>query len=234
MPVGGHVTDEPQIVGPGKAIGITGATQHETFVRPAAGGLQEQPLQLDLPVIGVSAEIREIRASPRIAGNRMVGQRIDVSVQGRDSPGTQQGLEAVQCSAAGIAEYQVEVAQPAGGQIVDVLPGIHSGQRNRCIQVVEHVERARRAIEAQVGSDVGVGAVRCDDRGVRAGNLARRQRRNPGPVAVKHQLRAWKAREIPMRGVVGDVFLEEHDVMAARVQGGDETAPEGRMSVAPG
>lgn len=234
MPVGGHVTDEPEIVGPGKAIGITGAPQHEAFVPAAARGLDEQPLQSVLPVIGVSAEVGEIRAPQRIAGDGMMGQRIDVSVQGRDSPGAQQALEAVQCSAAGVAEYQVEVAQAADGQIVDVLSGIHSRQRNRCIQVVKHVERAGCCIEAQAGGDVGIGAVRGDDRSVRARNLARRQGRNCGPVAVKHQLGARKAREIPMRGVVRHVFLEEDNVMTARAQGADETAPQGCVPVSPG
>jgi hypothetical protein len=234
MSVGGHVTDEPQVLGPGKAIRITGATQHKTVVRPPAGGLDEQPLQLDLPVMGVSAEVREIRTPLRIAGNRMVGERIDVSVQGRHPTRPQQGLEAVQGIAAGVAEYEVEVTQPSGGQILHLLACIYSRQRNRCIQVVKHMERAGRCIEAQMGSAVGVGAIRCDDRCIGAGNLPHCRGRNSGPVSVKHQLRARKAREIPMCGVVGNVFLEENDVVPARAQGGDETAPQGCVPVAPG
>jgi len=228
------MTDEPQVVGPGKAVRITGAAQHETFLPPAAGGLDEQPLQFGLPVIGVGAEIGEVRASLRIARNRTVSQRIDVSVKGGDPPGPQQALERVQCSAAGVAEYQVEVVQTVSGQIFHVLPGIYSRQRNGCVQVVKHVERAGRCIEAQVGSDVGVGTVGCDDRRIRAGNLPRRHGRNRGPVAVKHQFGARKAREIPMRGVVGDVFLEEYDLVPARAQGANETTPQGRVPIAPG
>ena len=207
MPVGGHVTDEPQVICPGKVVGIAGAAQHETLAPPAPGGLDEQPLQLDLPVVGIGAEIGEIRTPPRIAANGMVGQRIDVSVHGRDSPGAQQRPQRFQCSAAGVAEHQVEIAQPAGGQILHELPGIHSRQRNRGIQVIDYVERGGRRIEAQPGSDVGIGAVRCNDRRVRAGDLPRRHGRNRGPVAVKHQLRARKAREVPMCGAGAKRFL---------------------------
>jgi len=234
MAVGGHVTDEPQVVCPGKVVGITGATQHKTLVRAKAGGLDEQSLQLRLAVMCIGAEIGQVRSALRIGGHRMVGQWINVSVQGRDSPGTQQRLQTLQCSAAGVAEHQVEVAQPAGGHIFHVLPGIHARQSNRCIQIVEYVERARRCIKAQRGGDVGVGAVGCDDGCVRAGDMAQGHGSDRSPVAVKHELRTRKAREITMGSVVRDVFLEEDDLMPARAQGVDEPAPQSRMAVAPG
>ena len=216
-------------------VRITGAAQHEAPGGTKPGGLDEQLLQLGLTILRVGTQIRKVGPRPpRLARHRLVRQRIDVSIQGYDAACSQQVLHGLQGRAACIAEYQIEPTQCGRGQVVNSLAGIQPGQRNRRVQVIEYVYCRRGLIEAKMRGGVGIWAVRCHDRGVRAGNMTPGYGRDRRPVAVKHELRARKGNEITVRGVVGDVFLEKDGLVAARAERGEQAAPQRGMTVSPG
>ena len=55
-----------------------------------------------------------------------------------------------------------------------------------------------------------------------------------GPVAVEDKAAAGKFGQIARAGVIGDVALEEIDMLAASPQRRDQPPPKRRVTVAPG
>ena len=233
MAIGGNMLDEPQVGSPWKVVRIPGSAQEETAPGAAACRLDEQHFQLGLPVVGVGSEIGKVGAGLWPAASRAVRQGVDMSVQGCDPPGPQQLFHGGQGSAAGIAEDEIEAAQPGGGQVVNGLAGIETRQRNGRVQVVKHMQRRGGRVESESGCAVGIGAVRSDEGGVRVDDLSLRLRRNRAPVAVKHQFSARKGSEVAVSGVVGHVLLEKDDLVPAQAQRRNQPAPQCGMTVTP-
>src|SRR6202011_4297966 len=75
------VPQEPDVRLPGEALRIPGASHQEALRAPQPRGLDEQPQQCLLPVMCVSAEIRERRTRVSIYGYGAMHLRINMTVQ---------------------------------------------------------------------------------------------------------------------------------------------------------
>jgi len=123
MPIGRDMLDEPDVGCPWEVSGIPRATQHETPLGHPTGGLDEESLECGLTVSGVGAEIGEIRARchPYIDGAVRIG--IYMAVQGCDTTGAEEISDCGERRTPGIAEHEVEIAEPAARQVLHTFTG---------------------------------------------------------------------------------------------------------------
>lgn len=234
MPARGHVTQEPQVPGPRKIIRIPRSAQHETLVRAAARRLDQQSLQLVLPVGGIGSQVGKIRTRLRRRNERAVRFGIDMSVQGHHAARSQHHAKGRQRGPAGVAQDQVEVAQSRRRHILDRLSRPDARQRNRSIQVIKHAQRPGRRVADQLGRIARIRTVGTDDHRVGIPEVLARDRAHGAPVVIEHQARTRQRCEITVGRVVGHVLLEERHRVSARAQRADQSAPQGSMTVTPG
>jgi hypothetical protein len=160
--------------------------------------------------------------------------RIYMSIQ-RGNPSRSEALaQRSERAAAGIAQHQIERAKAFGRQIVYVEPFREPRERNGCIEIIENAQRAGRFIEHQAG---GIDSIRAIGRHycyVGNGQLASNAAQCRRPVFIKRQLHALHRVQIAMLRVVGNVALEERDLMAAAGERAKQPAPQCRVTVSPG
>jgi phosphomannomutase len=232
--VGGRdMGDVPDVGCPGKVRRITGAANHEVLREAAACGLEQQPVEHGLAVRSICSEIRQRRAGVFPADHRMVGPRIDVSIQGSHTARAESLAQGSECSAAGVAENQVKIPQPAGRQVVNRLAGREARQGDRGVEIVKDVHSGGGGVETQLRRGIRVGAVGGDEGYVSLSGMVRGGRGDVVPIRVEHQLRVRESGEIPVRCVVGNVPLEEYDFVTALGECADQTTPQRRMAITP-
>jgi hypothetical protein len=113
MPIGWNMLHEPDVGCPGKVGGIPRATQHETPLGHPTGRLNEELLEYGLTITSVGAEIGEVGAHSRPYCDRAVCIRIHMTIEGGDATGAETLSHSGERVTAGIAEHEVEIAEPA-------------------------------------------------------------------------------------------------------------------------
>src|SRR6185312_15909153 len=113
------------------------------------------------------------------------------------------------------------------------LARAQSRQGNGSIQVVEHTKRCAVDFKGEPAGCDGILTVRGDDDRVRGFNMVSGLLIYSPPVAIQHELCTWDAIEIAMRGVVGDIALEEHHVVSAAYQCSHQATPQSSVAIAP-
>ncbi len=228
-----QVADKVDVLRPREIRRILRAADQESLRAAAAGpapgaGAPESPA-------GRRRRCRDRRAPPalRPGAAGTMQRRIDRAVERCDAPRAQARAQRRQRRAAGVAQHEVEAAQPLGREIRHRLSRRQPRQRHRGIEVVEAAHRA--AVQHQRRRRPPVRTIGGDDRrvGPRQGPSRLRQRRPP--IGIEHEPRSvGKPLQVAMFGVPRDIALEEHDAMSRRRQRADQAPPERCMAVSPG
>ncbi len=196
------------------------------------GRVDEQCLHGRLAVGGVRADVRQVGPVPLDGRHREVRLGVDVAVQRGDPPGVQLRLQSSQRLPAGVAEDDVEPAEPLDGQVRHVLAGRHAGQGHAGVQVVERLA-VDVAGQDQLARRPAVRAVAGDHAHVGVGQLVGGRAADGVPVGVQDQPAAGQLGHVAVLGVVRHVPLEERDRVPPRHQRPPQPPPERGVAVAP-
>jgi hypothetical protein len=229
------VADEPDVLLPGELIRITRASQNELHCRAAPRRLDEQHFQSILPIRRVRAEPGEIRT---ILIKRCYGPvriRIDVPIQRSCPAGMQVATQRLQRDSACVAQHEIKSAETFRREIIDRLAGGETRERHGRVQIVEHADQClRRIVEQQCGSSSRIGAIRSDDCGICARDLALRTREHRSPLVIQNEVSVRQIEQIAIGSVVRGVALKERNTMSAAHKRTDQAAPECRVPIPPG
>jgi hypothetical protein len=217
---------------PREVGGVARSAEHEATLGRTACGLHEQPDERCLPIVGVGAEIGKVAPEQLDRRDGPVGARIDMAVERRRPTRAEPVGERVERRTAGVAQHQVEAAQPRDWQIVDRLACGEPRERDGRVEIVE--DRSPPALRLdQRGRGVCVGTVGGDDHGVGVDEPTLR-RQHLRPLTIQEQASARQVVQVAAVAVPGHVAFDEDDLMAVRRQRVDQAAPQGRMAIPPG
>jgi hypothetical protein len=123
-----------------------------------------------------------------------------------------------------VAQNQVEIAQAALRNVLHFVARADPAQRNAGIEIVK-TAYARGGGEQFLGGRKRIWAVRGHDAGVRISKRAPHTGAHFIPGRVKDQFAAGKLPQIPVRGVVRSIPLEEYNFVTASGKRPDQGPP---------
>jgi hypothetical protein len=227
-----QVTHEEDVRRPGKILRILCAADQESLSWAPLRRLEEKRLHGGLPVCGIGAKIGEVRDVARHRLHRPVHLRVGVTIKRRHLLRAEIALELLDRRAAGIAEHEIEVAEPARTDIGRRLAAAQTRQGYRRIEIVEDAQ-ALRAIRDQPGSSDPVGAIGGNHRHVGIADVLQGAPSHILPLPIENEFAPRHLVEVAVAGVIRHVPLVEGDPVAVSRQRAAQPPPQGRVPVAP-
>src|SRR5690606_1119287 len=227
---GGQVLDPLHVLGPADVRRVEGARDDEAPLRSALRGFEEQALEGRLPVGAVGAEVAEIPARRRARG--AVALWFDGAMEGDGAPGPQLALDALEGRAAREGEVEIEERDLPASEVL-LLLARELRQGDGRVDVVEgddapgDVEHGGEHLDAlgHIGSDEDrVGALE-------GGAVLRAQLSD---ASVELEVAEVRSGQVSVRGVPGDVPLQEQHLVAELAQPPEQGSKGRRVAVAPG
>jgi phosphomannomutase len=159
--------------------------------------------------------------------------RIGVAVERRDAPCAESLLQLGERGAAGVAQHEIECAEPVLGNVFDHLARTEPRERHGRVEIVEDAQRRCALIAQESRGFASIRAVRGDDHRIGIPDVRACALPDVVPLAIENELGSGQCVQVAMLRVVRDVALEEDDIVPAASECANQATPQRRMSVAP-
>src|SRR5262249_40361215 len=136
-----QVTQKPDVVGPWKLARVQRSANHKTLMGSLPGGFQKKLFQSGLAIWRISTEVGQGRVVTRIGRHGLMEFRIYGSVERGHSARSQAFFQAIESSAAGITENQIEGFKAVRRDVVYCTGFSIVFESDGRVEVVKHAHR---------------------------------------------------------------------------------------------